>query len=353
LAKKKRLRGCADEELRGYEPVLRIAAWHFGDDLEGWTRFVESLPARAIARLKADWHWQAHGGQREPPPPWTVWLLMAGRGFGKTRAGAEWISARAREVPDARIALVGGSRDEVAKVMIEGPSGLIRVARLGEQVIWKPTLGTVRLSSGATAFVYSAEAPEGLRGPEHNFAWADELAKWPERRADAAWDNLMMGLRLGSPRLVVTTTPRPVPLLRRVMALDGLKVTGGATEENVHLGLGRGPGGGGEEPGRRHGRKRAPRRGGGLAGEAGEREPGKGCARGAGGGAVRGGAGEARGALPRAGGRACGPDDRRRLCGAGQEPRPRRRLRLGDDRADAAQRTAADRGAIEGTGGRA
>jgi phage terminase large subunit-like protein len=183
---------------------------------------------------------------------WTVWLLMAGRGFGKTRAGAEWISARARENPEARIALVGGSRDDVVKVMIEGPSGLLSIAHAGEAPLWRPSLDTLRFANGAQAFVYSAEAPEGLRGPEHHFAWADELAKWGpstgsgragarSRRADAAWDNLMMGLRLGPPtgsgrpQCVVTTTPRPVPLLKRVMALPGTVVTRGRTEDNVHL----------------------------------------------------------------------------------------------------------------------
>lgn len=230
--------------------MLRLAARELGDDSEAWSRFVERLPARVVERLKADWWWQAHGGQREPPASageWTVWMLMAGRGFGKTRAGAEWISERARAVLDARIALVGANRDDVVKVMIEGPSGLIRVARPGEVVEWKPSLGTLRFASGAQAFVYSAEAPEGLRGPEHHFAWADELAKWGRpslygragpgaKRADAAWDNLMMGLRLGDkPKCIVTTTPRPVPLLRRVIALPGTVMTRGRMDENVHL----------------------------------------------------------------------------------------------------------------------
>jgi phage terminase large subunit-like protein len=165
---------------------------------------------------------------------------MAGRGFGKTRAGAEWVLQRARETPDARIALIGGSRDDVAKVMIEGPSGLVKIAHGGDEVKWKPTLGTVRFSSGAMGFVYSAEAPEGLRGPEHHFAWADELAKWgangKSRSADAAWDNLMMGLRQGQkPRVMVTTTPRPVALLTRVKGLAGTAVTHGRMDENVHL----------------------------------------------------------------------------------------------------------------------
>ena len=120
--------------------------------------------------------------------------------------------------------------------MIEGPSGLISVARLGEELQWTPTLGTLRFASGAMAFVYSAEAPEALRGPEHDFAWADELAKWPLKRADWAWDNLMMGLRLGArPRVVVTTTPKNVPLLKRVRALPAKVETHGRTDENVHL----------------------------------------------------------------------------------------------------------------------
>ena len=173
--------------------LLREAARRCGGDLRLWRHFLNGLPAPVRRGLFQQWSWQAHGGQQEPPEGWTVWLLMAGRGFGKTRAGAEWVSERAREVPQARIALVGGSRDDVAKVMIEGPSGLISVARLGEELQWTPTLGTLRFSSGAMAFVYSAEAPEALRGPEHDFAWADELAKWPLKRADWAWDNLMMG----------------------------------------------------------------------------------------------------------------------------------------------------------------
>jgi phage terminase large subunit-like protein len=233
--------------LCGYAPLLRAAVRHFDGDDEGLAAWVESLPRLVVERLKADWWWQAHGGQREPEGEWRVWLLMAGRGFGKTRAGAEWVWARARETPRARIALVGGNRDDVAKVMIEGTSGLIRTARPGEEVEWKPSLGRLRFGSDAEAFVYSAEAPEALRGPEHHFAWADELAKWGRpsmygrpgpgsARAEAAWDNLMMGLRLGDdPKCVVTTTPRPVPLLRRVIALDGSVMTRGRMDENVHL----------------------------------------------------------------------------------------------------------------------
>ena len=229
------------------ERLLCAAAERCGADERAWAHFLGGLSPRIRRGLIELWEWQAHGGQREPEGDWAVWLLMAGRGFGKTRAGAEWVWARARENRHARIALVGGSREDVARVMVEGQSGLLRVARIGDEPQWRPSLGTFRFGNGAEAFVYSAEAPEGLRGPEHHFAWADELAKWGRpsiygrpgpgsARAEAAWDNLMMGLRLGdAPRCVVTTTPRSVPLLRRVIALPGTVMTRGRMDENVHL----------------------------------------------------------------------------------------------------------------------
>ncbi len=176
----------------------------------------------------------ARGEQLAPPGDWRIWLIRAGRGFGKTRAGAEWVSEIARTNPAARIALVGETDEEVRRVMIEGTSGLTAVARTGERPTWRAGSRELIFASGARAFVYSASAPEGLRGPEHHFAWCDELAKW--RRGEAAWDNLMMGLRLGrSPRACVTTTPRPTRLMRRVMASKGLVETHGTTRANAHL----------------------------------------------------------------------------------------------------------------------
>jgi phage terminase large subunit-like protein len=145
--------------------------------------------------------------------------------------GRVGVSARARETPGARIALVGGTVDDVAKVMVDGPSGLRAVARSNETLLWVPTNGILSFPNGAQAFVYSAEAPGKLRGPEHHYAWCDELAKW--KRADETWDNLQMGMRLGDrPRLVVTTTPRAVAIVRRVRALKGLVETRGRTAEN-------------------------------------------------------------------------------------------------------------------------
>ncbi|WP_447729009.1 DNA-packaging protein [Sphingomonas koreensis] len=184
--------------------------------------------------LRERWDAWAHGGQVAPPGDWRVWLIRAGRGFGKTRAGAEWVSDWARRHKDGRIALVGASGDDVAKVMIEGPSGLIAIAHDREQVKWRASLGEVEFASGAKGFVYSAEAPERLRGPEHHAAWCDELAKW--RHGETVWDNLMLGLRGGEDaRILVTTTPRPTRLMRRVMALPGTVETRGRTRDNPHL----------------------------------------------------------------------------------------------------------------------
>ncbi|VVT00301.1 ATP-binding protein [Sphingomonas sp. EC-HK361] len=195
---------------------------------------VRAMTAAQRREFLARWEAWAHGGQLAPPGDWRVWLIRAGRGFGKTRAGAEWVCEVAQKMPEARIALVGASADDVRQVMIEGPSGVLRVARADQTPTWRATTGEVRWPNGTVARVYSAEAPERLRGPEHHAAWCDELAKW--RLGDATWDNLVMTMRLGDrPRVVVTTTPRPTRLMRRIMALPSLVETRGATRDNPHL----------------------------------------------------------------------------------------------------------------------
>jgi phage terminase large subunit-like protein len=186
--------------------------------------------------FEADWPSWAHDGQAPDRDDWRVWVLLAGRGFGKTRAGAEWVSAFARDNPGAAVALVGATAEEARAVMVEGRSGLLAVARDAERerMRWEPSRRRLVFAGGAEAFLYSAANPESLRGPEHHIAWCDELAKW--RRGQAAWDNLRLGLRLGPrPQALVTTTPRPVAVLRHVLALAGTVVTGGATRANPHL----------------------------------------------------------------------------------------------------------------------
>jgi phage terminase large subunit-like protein len=182
------------------------------------------------------WAVTAHDGQDAPPERWRVWLIRAGRGFGKTRAGSEWITAQARRDGDARVALVGATAEDVRRVMVEGPSGLIAVARRDELPEWRPASGTLRFASGAVAYVYSAAAPEALRGPEHSLAWCDELAKWCGESGEAAWSNLMLTMRWGSdPRTIVTTTPRSNKLMRKVMAMDDLRETRGRSRDNPWL----------------------------------------------------------------------------------------------------------------------
>ena len=197
---------------------------------------LRAMPPPAVKALADEWWWQARRGQFGPEKaddgsPLRIWAIVAGRGFGKTRAGAEWIWARAREDGKARIALVGATIDEVVDVMIEGESGLLASARCDEDPRWIPTRGILLFPSGAQAHLYSAERPEKLRGPQHHYAWCDELAKWP--RAAATWDNLMLGLRLGTqPRTIVTTTPRPVPTLRRILGLPGIALSRGRTQDS-------------------------------------------------------------------------------------------------------------------------
>ncbi len=195
---------------------------------------LKHLPQQARINLAHRWPLWAHPGQWPDQNDWRVWMILAGRGFGKTRAGAEWVSALARAHPALRIALIGATMDDVRRVMVEGESGLIHVARAGEVPVWRASLGELHFPNGAIAFAYSAEVPEKLRGPQHHIAWADELAKWPN--ADASWDTMMLGLRLGPrPQVMVTTTPQPIPLLSRIMAETGVVVHRGRTQDNVHL----------------------------------------------------------------------------------------------------------------------
>ncbi len=163
--------------------------------------------------------------------------MMAGRGFGKTRAGAEWVHAlvRSAEAP-IQIALVAATVEEARRVMVEGPSGLLAVAaHPAERPRFEPSLRRVTFPDGSEAFLYSGASPAALRGPQHCFAWCDELAKW--RHPEATWDMLQFGLRVGTrPRALVTTTPRSgSAALTRILAGAGVVETGGATGLNPHL----------------------------------------------------------------------------------------------------------------------
>lgn len=194
------------------------------------------MQARDLLRFDAWFEAWAHEGQLPPEGTgWRTWLMMAGRGYGKTRAGAEWVHQLAMPRRGTRIALVAATLHEARQVMVEGRSGLIAAAASYDvRLKWEPSSGTLRWPSGTIAQIFSGDSPEALRGPEHHYAWCDELAKW--RLGEAAWDNLQMGLRAGQrPRALVTTTPRPGRLLERIRKDTRTIQTGGKSADNISL----------------------------------------------------------------------------------------------------------------------
>ena len=189
--------------------------------------------------------WDTYARKEQLPPSgvsWRSWLFIGGRGAGKTRAGAEWVQGMAfgwrdfADVPAGRIALVGETWADARDVMVEGVSGILAVpTRRAERPRWEPSRRRLTWPNGAIAQVFSAEEPDRLRGPQFAAAWCDELAKW--RYPQTTWDNLQFGLRLGDwPRALVTTTPRPLALLKKLMADPCNVVTRATTRRNAaHL----------------------------------------------------------------------------------------------------------------------
>ncbi len=187
--------------------------------------------------FRSHWRLWARTSQLAPPGDWRTWLVMAGRGFGKTRAGAEWVRGLADADPAARIALVAASLGEARAIMVEGESGLLAVCPDSHFPVFEPSLKRLTWPNGAQASLYSAQEPESLRGPQHSHAWCDEIAKWDNvsTKAERTWDNLLLGLRLGTdPRLMATTTPRAVALVQRLNNAppSDVIVTRGTTEDN-------------------------------------------------------------------------------------------------------------------------
>ncbi len=201
------------------------------------TDLLLTLTPSEYDRFRTDFGVVAHPHQMPPDASsnskdWTTWLILGGRGAGKTRAGAEWVRRLALQNPKARIALVGETEHDVRSVMIEGASGLLSVHAAHERPRWQPSRRRLRWKNGAIAEMYSAENPEGLRGPQFSAAWCDELAKW--RHAEATFDMLQFGLRLGErPRQVVTTTPRPIALLKKLIADPSTALTRAGTVANA------------------------------------------------------------------------------------------------------------------------
>jgi len=175
-------------------------------------------------------HPRARDSQRPPSGEWRAWLLLAGRGFGKTVSAAQWVRHRVETGAARRIALLGATAADVRDVMVEGPSGLLAVSPPWNRPRYEPSKRRLTWPNGAVATTFSADEPERLRGPQFECAWIDELAAF---RYPSAVDNLLFGLRLGDdPRLCVTTTPRPVKLVTELVNDPSTAISRGTTYEN-------------------------------------------------------------------------------------------------------------------------
>ncbi len=213
------------------------AAWIASDGSETQQAFLDSLDQGELLALPYLFEFWAHPHQLPPEGDWRAWVVMGGRGAGKSRAGAEWVRAQVEGAMPMdqgrcqRMALVGETVDQVREVMIFGESGILACSPPDRRPVWQATRKRLLWPNGATAQVFSAHDPEGLRGPQFDGAWVDELAKWKKPRE--TWDMLQFALRLGElPQVCITTTPRNVNVLKELLELDTTVVTTAPTEAN-------------------------------------------------------------------------------------------------------------------------
>ncbi len=199
--------------------------------------FLDSLSPGALLALPYVFEFWALEHQLPPAGNWRTWVIMGGRGAGKTRAGSEWVRSEVEGSRPCdpgrsrRVALVGETIDQVREVMVFGDSGILACSPPDRRPTWESSRKRLVWPNGAVAQVFSAHEPESLRGPQFDAAWVDELAKW--KKAEDAWDMLQFGLRLGqTPRQVVTTTPRNVGVLKRILDNPSTVVTHAPTEAN-------------------------------------------------------------------------------------------------------------------------
>lgn len=182
------------------------------------------------AWLKWYWPFWARAEQLPPEGDWTYWLILAGRGYGKTRSGAEWVRECATSKRFRYVNIIGATADDARDIMVEGESGILAVCAPWERPEYLPTKRRLEWPNGCKTLIFTADEPERLRGKQHQRLWADELAAW---RYQEAWDQAMLGLRLPpEPRAVITTTPKPRPILRELIDRPRLVITKGTTYEN-------------------------------------------------------------------------------------------------------------------------
>lgn len=225
------------------EEIMEEALRLYGEGQRLYTKDARMFVMRALyAPLTVDekkyldykWSFWARRNQLAPPGEWVFWLLLAGRGFGKTRTGAEWINERVQSGQAKRIALVAPTAADVRKVMVEGESGILAISPPWNRPLFEPSKLQLTWPNGAVAGLFSAEEPERLRGPQCDTFWADETAAW--KKLVETWDMLQFGFRLGDkPQGCITTTPKPLPILKELLGQEKsgeVAVTRGSTYEN-------------------------------------------------------------------------------------------------------------------------
>lgn len=208
------------------------------DSLAGWTSslpaaergaWLKNLSKQEAELLLYDWagFW-ARPAQLPPPGDWTIWLILAGRGFGKTRTGAEWVRDSVKRF--SLVNMIAATADDARDIMVEGESGIMAICPDGERPLYQASKRRLEWPNGARSLIFTADEPERLRGKQHMRLWADELASW---RYPEAWTQAMLGLRLGAePRAVITTTPKPTPLVLGFLKDPNVVVTRGSTYDN-------------------------------------------------------------------------------------------------------------------------
>jgi phage terminase large subunit-like protein len=217
---------------RGNDSLIQSLKHLTEAEREKWLKSLKDDEAEA---LLWDWKFWARENQLTPPGDWYYWLLLAGRGFGKTRTGVEWVKEQVGPADKQNgiiLGLVASTAADARDVMVEGESGILQKSPPWNMPKYEPSKRRLTWPNGAMATTFSAEEPDQLRGPQFHGGWADELGKW--KYAEDAWDNFQFGLRLGNePKVVITTTPRPTKLIKQLIKDSKTFITRGSTYINA------------------------------------------------------------------------------------------------------------------------
>lgn len=193
---------------------------------------LSGMTPEELERIRWDWRTYARPKQLPPPGDWSGWMILAGRGAGKTRTGAEWVRSMAETGRMGRMALIAETAADCRDVLVEGESGILAISPPWNRPVYESSKRRLTWPNGAIATLYNGTEPDQLRGPQHDGGWLDELAKY--RYAQETFDMFLFGLRLGNdPRYLITTTPRPIKLIKALMIDPNVVVTRGSSMENI------------------------------------------------------------------------------------------------------------------------